>query len=103
MGGPNKLLAEVDGAPMVAHAARAALASHAARVVAVLGHKADEIKPVVAALVPKGASTALRHNPDFAEGLDLAAAPAWRRSARHRRRDRASATCPADRRASSTG
>ncbi|HYD08223.1 MAG TPA: NTP transferase domain-containing protein, partial [Reyranella sp.] len=37
MGGPNKLLAEANGAPLVVHAVKAALASQAVEVVVVLG------------------------------------------------------------------
>jgi molybdenum cofactor cytidylyltransferase len=69
MGGPNKLLAEADGAPLVVHATRAALSSQAVKVVVVLGHMADEIKPVIESAIPKGARLRFVTNPDFAEGL----------------------------------
>ena len=69
MGGPNKLLAEADGAPLVVHAVRAALASQAVEVVIVLGHMADEIRPVLENAVPKHARLRFVTNPDFAEGL----------------------------------
>ena len=69
MGGPNKLLSEADGAPLVVHAVRAALASQAVEVVVVLGHMADEIKAVAQSAVPAGARLRFVVNPDFAEGL----------------------------------
>ena len=43
MGGPNKLLAAIDGTPMVAHVARRLLASRARPIVAVLGNQADTV------------------------------------------------------------
>jgi molybdenum cofactor cytidylyltransferase len=69
MGGPNKLLQDVDDAPLVVHAAKAALASQAVEVVVVLGHMADQVKAAIDHHI--GASTKLRFvtNPDFADGL----------------------------------
>jgi molybdenum cofactor cytidylyltransferase len=64
MGGPNKLLAEVSGKPLVRHAVDAALASPARPVVVVTGHERER---VAAALT--GRDVTLVHNPDFAEGL----------------------------------
>src|SRR4029077_11233484 len=64
MGGPNKLLAEIGGKPLVRIAAEQALASRARPVVVVTGHQRNE---VAAAL--KGLQVTLAHNPDFAEGL----------------------------------
>lgn len=64
MGSTNKLLAEIDGKPMVAHAADAALASGADPVIVVTGHEPDR---VAAAL--DGRAVELVHNPDFADGL----------------------------------
>ena len=64
MGGPNKLLAEIGGKPLVRIAAEQALASRARPVVVVTGHQRDQ---VAAAL--KGLSVKLAHNPDYAEGL----------------------------------
>jgi len=43
MGGPNKLLAEIDGRPMVARVAQRLLSSHARPIVAVLGNEADSV------------------------------------------------------------
>ena len=77
MGKANKLLAEIDGAPMVARVADAVLASKAAPVLVVTGHEAER---VIAAL--GGRKLGHVHNPDYAEGLasslrrGLAALPA---------------------------
>lgn len=68
MGGPNKMLAEANGQPLVVHAVKAALASQAVEVVVVLGHMADQVKQAISAAVP---TARLRFviNPDFAQGL----------------------------------
>ena len=68
MGGPNKMLADADGQPLVVHAVKAALASQAVEVVVVLGHMADQVKAAIVQAVP---TSRLRFviNPDFAEGL----------------------------------
>lgn len=77
MGGVNKLLADVNGVPLVTRTADAVLASHARPVVVVTGHEADGVRAALA-----GRSVVLAHNPDFAEGLStslragLAAVPA---------------------------
>ncbi|MBV8737147.1 MAG: molybdopterin-binding/glycosyltransferase family 2 protein [Alphaproteobacteria bacterium] len=77
MGGPNKLLAEIDGVPMVARVARRLLASRARPIVAVLGNRADEIDGALGHLPVERV-----RNPDFAAGLStslkcgLAALPA---------------------------
>jgi molybdenum cofactor cytidylyltransferase len=69
MGGPNKLLQEADGLPLVVHAVKAALTSQAVEVVVVLGHMADQVKPAVEQAI--GAEKRLRFvtNLDFADGL----------------------------------
>ncbi len=64
MGTVNKLLAPVDGAPMVSHVVDAAIASKATPVVVVLGHEAERVK---AALAGRDVTTV--HNPDHAEGM----------------------------------
>jgi molybdenum cofactor cytidylyltransferase len=69
MGGPNKLLQETDGVPLVVHAARAALASQAVEVVAVLGHMADQIRPAIEKAIGANAKLRFVTNPDFADGL----------------------------------
>src|SRR5260370_2364524 len=68
MGGPNKMLADANGQPLVVHAVKAALASQAVEVVVVLGHMADQVKAAIMQAVP---TSRLRFviNPDFAEGL----------------------------------
>jgi molybdenum cofactor cytidylyltransferase len=60
----NKLLAELDGRPLLSHAAQAALASHARSVIVVTGRQRDEIMAALA-----GLPVAFVHNPDFASGL----------------------------------
>jgi molybdenum cofactor cytidylyltransferase len=64
MGGPNKLLAEIGGRPLVRIAVEQALASRARPVVVVTGHQRDKVEAALAGLDIK-----LVHNPDFAEGL----------------------------------
>lgn len=64
MGGPNKLLAEFDGKPLVRMIAEAALASKADPVIVVTGHMADDIAAALS-----GLKVRIYHNPDFAEGL----------------------------------
>jgi molybdenum cofactor cytidylyltransferase len=64
MGGPNKLLAEINGKPLVRIAAEQALASRARPVVVVTGHQRGEIEAAL-----KGLPVTFAHNPDFAEGL----------------------------------
>jgi molybdenum cofactor cytidylyltransferase len=62
MGALNKLLAEIDGTPMVARVVAAAAASKAATVVVVTGHQAAEVRAALA-----GAEFV--DNPDYAAGL----------------------------------
>ncbi|MDQ0394010.1 molybdopterin-binding/glycosyltransferase family 2 protein [Labrys monachus] len=64
MGGPNKLLADYRGKPLVRHAVEAALASKASGVTVVTGHQAEDVRAALA-----GLAVAFVHNPDFAEGL----------------------------------
>ena len=64
MGGPNKLLAELDGRKLVRIAAEQALASKASEVVVVTGHQADLVEQALAGLKVK-----FVRNPDFAAGL----------------------------------
>ena len=64
MGGPNKLLAELGGKPLVRIAVEQALASRARPVVVVTGHQRGEVEAAL-----KGLPVAFAHNPDFAEGL----------------------------------
>jgi molybdenum cofactor cytidylyltransferase len=64
MGGPNKLLAELDGVPMVAHVARRLLASQARPIVAVLGNQAESVDTALGKLPVERV-----RNPDFVDGL----------------------------------
>jgi molybdenum cofactor cytidylyltransferase len=64
MGGPNKLLAELAGKPLVRIVTEQALASKASEVIVVTGHQAAEVEKVLAGLKVK-----FVHNPDFAAGL----------------------------------
>ena len=64
MGGPNKLLAELNGKPLVRIVTDQALASKASEVIVVTGHQADQ---VTAAL--SGLDVTLLHNPDYAQGI----------------------------------
>ncbi|MGD9920818.1 MAG: NTP transferase domain-containing protein [Pseudorhodoplanes sp.] len=64
MGGPNKLLAQVTGKPLVRIAAEAALASKARPVVVVTGHQSETIADALRDLPLQ-----IAHNRDFADGL----------------------------------
>jgi molybdenum cofactor cytidylyltransferase len=64
MGGPNKLLAEIGGKPLVRIVVDAVLASRARPVVVVTGHQRDKVETALA-----GLSVKFVHNPHFADGL----------------------------------
>lgn len=64
MGALNKLLADIDGVPMVVRVADAVRASRADPVVVVTGHEPDRIAAALA-----GRGLRLVHNPGYAEGL----------------------------------
>ena len=64
MGGVNKLLADIEGAPMVARVAEAVAASKAAPVVVVTGHQPNRLAEALA-----DREFRFVHNPDYAEGL----------------------------------
>jgi molybdenum cofactor cytidylyltransferase len=64
MGGPNKLLATIDGVPMVARVVDAFLASKADPVLVVLGHQAGEVRAALA-----GRDVRFVDNPQYEEGL----------------------------------
>ena len=64
MGPANKMLVEVDGAPMVLHAARALLTSGASPVVVVLGHEPEAVEDALA-----GLDVTFIRNPHYADGL----------------------------------
>ncbi|MBN9585685.1 MAG: 4-diphosphocytidyl-2C-methyl-D-erythritol kinase [Afipia sp. 62-7] len=64
MGGPNKLLAELNGKRLVRIVSEQALASKASSVIVVTGHQRAEVEAALAGLNVK-----FVHNPDFAAGL----------------------------------
>jgi len=64
MGSVNKLLAPVDGKPMVSHVVESLAASQARPLVVVTGHDYAAVE----AVLPKRGFT-LTHNPDYASGL----------------------------------
>ncbi|HEY7298858.1 MAG TPA: molybdopterin-binding/glycosyltransferase family 2 protein [Xanthobacteraceae bacterium] len=64
MGGPNKLLAEIGGKPLVRIAVEQALGSRARPVIAVTGHEHQRVETALADLPVR-----LVHNSDFAQGL----------------------------------
>jgi len=64
MGGPNKLLAELSGKPLVRIVAEQAVASKAKGVVVVTGHQAELVEGAL-----KGLKVKFVRNPDFAQGL----------------------------------
>jgi len=64
MGGPNKLLAEIGGRPLVRIVAEEALASRARPVIVVTGHQRERVEAALA-----GLPVTFVHNPNFADGL----------------------------------
>jgi molybdenum cofactor cytidylyltransferase len=64
MGGPNKLMATLDGEPLVRHAVRAALEGGLSEVVVVTGHQGERVASALA-----GLNVRLVTNPRYAEGL----------------------------------
>jgi molybdenum cofactor cytidylyltransferase len=60
----NKLVAEIDGAPMVARVVDIVLATKASPVLVVTGHEAEKVEAALA-----GRPLAFIHNPEFEEGL----------------------------------
>ena len=64
MGAANKLLAEIEGIPMVARAVDAVLASGADPVLVVTGHESEKIRATLA-----GRAVRFVHNADYAAGL----------------------------------
>ncbi|MBE0704918.1 MAG: NTP transferase domain-containing protein, partial [Afipia sp.] len=64
MGGPNKLLAEIGGKPLVRIAVEQALASRAESVVVVTGHQHERVEQAL-----QGLDVRFVHNPDYADGL----------------------------------
>ncbi len=64
MGGPNKLLADLGGKPLVRTVTEQALASKVQSVIVVTGYQAEQVEKALHGLKVK-----FVHNPDFAEGL----------------------------------
>ena len=64
MGRVNKLLAEIDGVPMIYRAVETALRSNAAEVVVVSGHQADPLRRALSGLEPR-----FIHNSSYRQGL----------------------------------
>jgi molybdenum cofactor cytidylyltransferase len=69
MGGTNKLLAEVDGVPLLLRAVNAALASAASSVTVVLGHEAERAAALLA-----GRRVNVVRNRDYAQGMSTSLA-----------------------------
>lgn len=64
MGGPNKLLAELNGKKLVRTVAEQALESRASPVIVVTGHQHKDVERAL-----EGLDVQFVHNPDFADGL----------------------------------
>lgn len=64
MGKANKMLVEIDGTPMVLHAARALIASGAAPIAVVLGHEPEAVEAAL-----EGLDVTFVRNPDYTGGL----------------------------------
>ena len=64
MGGPNKLLAEINGKPLIRMVVEQALASRARPVLVVTGHQRERVEAALS-----GLPVQLVHNPHFADGL----------------------------------
>jgi molybdenum cofactor cytidylyltransferase len=64
MGGPNKLIEQIGGRPLVRMAAEVALASRARPVIVVTGHERERVEAALTDLKVQKV-----HNPDFAAGL----------------------------------
>ncbi|MBL8491886.1 MAG: nucleotidyltransferase family protein [Rhodocyclaceae bacterium] len=64
MGPANKLLATLDGIPLVARVVNAALASRCAQVLVVTGHEAERVEAALA-----GRPVSFAYNRDFAAGM----------------------------------
>jgi molybdenum cofactor cytidylyltransferase len=62
--GSNKLLATVDGKPLVRHAVEAAMSSASAPVIVVTGNGSEAVRAAIAPLMP-----AFVENPDYSKGL----------------------------------
>lgn len=68
MGANNKLLADVEGQPMLARSLKAVAGSKVDDIVVVLGHEANQVRRVAEQAVP-GNRLRFVVNPDYAQGL----------------------------------
>ncbi|WP_185982746.1 NTP transferase domain-containing protein [Aureimonas mangrovi] len=75
MGAANKLLATFDGVPLIRRSVETALASRAASVTVVVGHRADEMRAAL-----EGLRVEVIDNPDYAEGLSTSLVAGFRAS-----------------------
>jgi molybdenum cofactor cytidylyltransferase len=64
MGGPNKLLAEIEGKPLVRMVTEQALTSKATHTIVVTGHQAEQVERAL-----HGLNVTFVRNPNFADGL----------------------------------
>jgi molybdenum cofactor cytidylyltransferase len=64
MGKTNKLLAEVNGTPLIHQAVRTSIGSDAAEVIVVTGHEADLVRGALSEF-----NVRFVHNPDYRQGL----------------------------------
>ena len=64
MGGPNKLLAQLNGKALIRHATEAACGATLAQTIVVTGHLGEAVAAEVADL-----EVTLVHNPDYADGM----------------------------------
>ncbi|WP_150523725.1 NTP transferase domain-containing protein [Roseibium sediminis] len=64
MGGPNKLLAHLDGKPVLRHVVEAAIGADLAEIAVVYGHMHDRVQGALADLPVIAA-----YNPDYADGM----------------------------------
>jgi len=64
MGGPNKLLAEINGEPLIRMVVEQALAAQTRPVIVVTGHQRERVEAALSGLPVK-----FVHNPHFADGL----------------------------------
>ncbi len=69
MGSVNKMLATVDGAPMVRASVQGIVASGLDRVLVVTGHQAERVRAAL-----QGLAVELVHNPDYPQGLSTSLA-----------------------------
>jgi molybdenum cofactor cytidylyltransferase len=74
MGAINKLLADVDGVPMVRATVTQVAAAGVERVVVVTGHEADRVRDALDGLGAEQAVLEFVHNPDYGQGLSTSLA-----------------------------